>query len=45
MKSGWLDSLLSVGLLDSLSWLAPPCLSLAMCLVMLNPGWTNAQGL
>ena len=45
MKLGWLDSLLSVGLLDSLSWLAPPCLSLAMCLVMLNSGWTNAQGL
>ena len=29
----------------TISWLAPPCVSLGMCFVMLNHGWINTQGL
>ena len=44
MKSGWLDSLFSVELLDNLM----ACTTLCKCghvFVMLNHGWTNTQGL
>ena len=29
----------------TISWLAPLCVSVGMCFVMLNHGWTNTQGL